>query len=190
MVKRAKQSPRPIHALSLVIAAVALTVIVLFLLPWLTADDSLSGLDIASRNIAITEQFPEGTIFIIPLVIGSLLLQYYRRVRDTVRPRRRFTTALMLLIGLVATVLWIRNYTLNATDYINELAQSPATNTLPIDPAFEVEQAERVATEPVSTGDILRDHFTVETWLHLALAAALLILPFLDTRPEAEPPQI
>lgn len=189
MAKRPQRSPRPIHTLSLIISAVALTVVVLFLLPWLRADEDLSGLDIASRNIAITEQFPEGVVFIIPLVVGSILFQYYRRVRDTVRPRRRLTTVLMLVIGLVATILWIRNYTLNATDYYNELAQSPITDELPIDPAFEVEQAQQPDSELLSTGDVLRDDFTVELWLHLALAASLLFLPFLDNRPEAAPPQ-
>ncbi|MCB9437741.1 MAG: hypothetical protein H6673_12265 [Anaerolineales bacterium] len=189
MAKRLQRSSKPIHALSLIISAVALTVVVLFLFPWLQATEDLSGIDIASRNIAITEQFPEGVVFIIPLVAGSILVQYYRRVRNTVRPRRRLTTALMLSIGLVATILWVRNYTLNAVDIYNTLLQNPITDELPIDPAFEVEQVERPAPELLSMGDVLRDDFTVELWLHLALAASLLFLPFLDSRPEADPPQ-
>lgn len=191
MAKRSKQSPRSIHALSLLISAVALTTAVLFLFPWLKTSGNLSGFDIASRNITVTEGFPEGVVFIVPLVVASLLVQYYRRVRDTVRPRRRLTTALSLAIGVVATVLWIRNYTLNATDFYNEQARNlliPAD--VPIDPAFEVAVAERATPELLSTGDVLRQDFTVEFWLHLALATSLLILPFLDTRPEAAPPKI
>lgn len=184
---RQKPEPKkPLDLLSLIIAAVALTVLALFFFPWLDTDEYLSGLDVASRNLQVTENFPSGIVFILPLVVGSILFQYYRRVRDDVRPRRRFATISMLVVGLIATGLWIRAYTLNATDMLNALATG--IPELPEDPAFPTDSVE-VEPEPYTTGDILREQFTIELWLHLALAASLLVLPYLDPRPPADPPE-
>ncbi len=188
---RRKPEPKPpLDLLSLMIAAVALTVLVLFFFPWLQSEEEpLSGLDVASRNLEVTKDFPSGIVFILPLVVVSMLFQYYRRVRDTVRPRRRFATISMLVVGLIATLLWVRNYTLNATDRLNEQAAAAQFGDLPDDPRFETDT---VSSEPetYSTGDVLRDQFTFELWLHLALSMSLLVLPYLDTREPDEPPEI
>lgn len=182
-----------LHGLSLTISALALTVIVLFLFPWLQGDEALSGLDVASRNLQITENFPSGVVFIVPLVVASILYQYYRRVLEPQRPRRRGLTAVMLIIGLVATGLWIRLYTINATEFLNQAEEAAALANTSL-PTGNVDTPPSIAppqTIPVhTTGEVLRERFTFELWLHLALAAALVFLPFLDTRPPVDPPVI
>ncbi|NDJ86835.1 MAG: hypothetical protein GYB66_13205 [Chloroflexi bacterium] len=185
------QEERPrVDMVSLMIAAVALAVFVLFFFPWLTGDENLSGLDVASRNLAITEDFPSGVVFILPLVAGSILFQYYRRVRDAVRPRRRLATLLTLIVGLIATGLWVRTYTIKATDFLNDQPPPPTSLDDVLDPGFSAEDRPLPPQqEPYTTGDVLREQFTTELWLHLALGASLLILPFLDTRPPADPPE-
>lgn len=174
-----------LNSLSLIIAATALAVIVLFIFPWLNAEEPLSGLDIASRNLQITENFPSGIVFILPLVVGSMLFQYYRRIWDTVRPRRREVTALMLLVGLIATGLWIRIYTIKATEFLNSETYVEVED---LPPAATPEEA--LPTKVYTTGEVLREQFTPELWLHVALSAALLVLPFIDPRPSAETPEI
>ncbi len=193
--KTRKPEPKPqVDILSLMIAAVALTVLVLFLFPWLQGDEALSGLDVGSRNLVLTEDFPAGIVFILPLVTGSVLIQYYRRVRDTMRPRRRSVTAAMLIIGLVCTILWVRIYTLNATESLNTdlVTQSESPDDLSVDPDATSSAPPVAVTqqEPYTTGEVLQDRFTFELWLHLALGMALVVLPFLDPRPEVDPPNI
>jgi hypothetical protein len=162
------------------IAAVALTVVVLFFFPWLEGTNNLTGLDIATQNLILTEQYPSGVLFILPLVAGSILYQYYRRIRQAVRPRRRLTTSMMLIIGLSATILWLRTYAVNARDQLND-------NLL----LFSVTNAEEeIRTEPYTIGEVLSEQVRFELWLHLAMGTALLVLPFVDPRPPADPPEI
>lgn len=196
-----RQEAAQLNILGLIISAVALAVLVLFFVPWIKGvdgGDSLSGLDVASRTIAITEDFPGGIVFILPLVVGSVLFQYYRRIKQSVRPRRRLSTFFMLIIGLITTVLWVRHYTINATEWLNEQS---TVNAIPSesdifpenrgDTPLDDDSVETASSrEAVTTGDVLREQFEIELWLHLALSASLLILPFLDDRPEAEAPQI
>lgn len=199
--KQTQLEPTAINTLGLIISAVAVAVLVLFFVPWVKGVDGgqhLSGLDVASRTIAITDNFPGGVVFILPLVTGSVLFQYYRRLKQPVRPRRRLSTLAMLVVGLIATGLWIRVYAVNATEQLNEQAAAETLlpevfteNQVGDDADTDDTDAEIISTrEPVTTGDILRDQFELEIWLHLFLAASLLVLPFLDDRPEAEPPQI
>jgi hypothetical protein len=194
-----QQEQTKFNTLGLIISAVALATLVLFVVPWVQGVDggqNLSGLDVASRTVTVTDNFPGGIVFILPLVVASVLFQYYRRLKQPVRPRRRLSTLAMLIIGLIATGLWVRTYTINATELLN--GQEPTETVLPEiftenqsnDTPEETEAETTANIEPVTTGDILQDQFQLELWLHLALSASLLILPFLDDRPEAEPPQI
>ena len=74
----------------------------------------------------------------------------------------------MLLLGMVVVLLWARTYTLNVTDALNE--------------SLFVISGEHA---PYTNGDIIRDFFTSEIWLCLALSVILLILPYFDKRPVA-----
>jgi hypothetical protein len=194
-----QQEPTKINTLGLIISAVALSILVLFFVPWVQGaegGENLSGLDVASRTVAITDDFPGGVVFILPLVVGSILFQYYRRLKQSVRPRRRLSTLAMLIIGLIATGLWIRSYTINATELLNEqetietVAPEIFTENQGNEPTEDTDTQTTTLREPVTTGDVLQEQFELELWLHLALSASLLILPFLDDRPEAESPQI
>ncbi len=184
---RDKQS-RP-DPLSIMIVAVASTTVLLFFMPWLTVEAAMSGIDIASiaaERWPHMGTFPNGVVFILPLVVLSVAYQYFRRWRDDKRPRRRATTTAMLVIGIVATIIWLRANTINTTDYLNLRDPSilqPTNPNLP-DIAFNADGTRRQYT----TGDILREQFTIELWLHLMLAISLLILPWLDPRPEDDPP--
>ena len=198
--KQSHPEPTKINTLGLIISAVAVAVLVLFFVPWVKGVDggqNLSGLDIASRTVSITEDFPGGVVFILPLVVTSVLFQYYRRLKQPVRPRRRRSTAAALIVGLIATGLWVRIYTINATEFLNEQQTIEATQP-EIFAANEGDtssedtdtEAQTPTIDPATTGTVLREQFELELWLHLFLAGALLILPFLDDRPEVEAPPI
>lgn len=181
----------PLDILSIMIVAVAAATVILFVVPWLTVESDLSGIDIASLA---PDRWPHmdgvssGMLVILPLVTLSILYQYARRWRDEYRPRRRSTTVAMQLIGILVTAYWIRTYTVNTTDYLNlrdpEILQ-PGSPYLP-----EVEFTDDGTRREYSTGDILQEQFTVFMWLHLMLGISLLILPWLDQRPEDDPPEI
>ncbi|PJF43675.1 MAG: hypothetical protein CUN55_07855 [Phototrophicales bacterium] len=170
------------------IVSVASTTVLLFFFPWLNVESNLSGFDIASIT---TERwphmrtFPNGIVFILPLVVISIAYQYFRRWRDDKRPRRRATTTAMLAIGLAATAIWIRAYTLNTTDYLNLRSPTIVQPTNPNLPDVEIIDGKR---RQYTTSDILSEQFTVAMWLHVMLGASLLFLPWLDQRPPDEPP--
>ncbi|MCQ3932113.1 MAG: hypothetical protein DPW16_16805 [Chloroflexi bacterium] len=171
---RPENKPR-LHFLSLAIAAIGLAVVGLFVLGvWLETPgennetDSFTGFDLAARNVNFTEDFPSGIMFILPIVVGAMTFQFYRRIATPERPGSRVNNALMLLLGIVVVLLWMRTYTLNVTDALNE--------------SLFVTSGEHA---PYTNGDIIRDFFTSEIWLCLALSVILLILPFFDKRPAA-----
>ncbi|MBI5929133.1 MAG: hypothetical protein HY862_07490 [Chloroflexi bacterium] len=173
-MQRSKNNPR-LHFLSLAIAAIGLAVVGLFIFgTWLETPsddntmDRFTGYALASKNVNFTENFPSGAMFILPVVVGAMSFQHYRRIATPERPGSRVNNALMLTLGLIVVLLWMRTYTLNVTDALNE---SPLVTS--------GEQSAYTHT------DIIRDFFTVELWLCLALSVILLILPFLDKRPAA-----
>ncbi len=174
MLRRPENKPR-LHFLSLAIAAIGLAVVGLFVFGvWLETPgennetDSFTGFDIAARNVNFTEDFPSGIMFILPIVAGAMTFQFYRRIATPERPGSRVNNSLMLILGIVVVLLWMRTYTLNVTDALNE---SPF-----------VTSGEHA---PYTNGDIIRDFFTSEIWLCLALSVILLILPYFDKRPAA-----
>lgn len=129
---------------------------------------SFSGYEIAAQNVNFTEDFPSGAMFILPVVAAAIAFQYYRRVGTPERPGSRLNNASMLLLGIVVVLWWMRTYTVNVTDALNES---------PLVTSGEYER--------FTNGDILRDFFTSELWLCLGLSVLLLILPFFDKRPAA-----
>ena len=191
---RRSEKPR-LDPLSMMICSVGVMLLFVFLFfPWLNVEQNLSGFDIASSSAITLPQMedsaiPNGIVFILPLVIGSILYQYFRRMWDVHRPHRRATTVGMLFIGIIAMILWVRAYTIQTTDYLNlrdpELYFEQIDRDNPAVPTIEID--EDGSLRKYSTGDILSEQFTFEMWLYLALSTSLLILPWLDQRPEAEP---
>lgn len=185
---RDDQQSRP-DLLSIMIVVVASIAVLLFLLPWLTVETAMSGFDIASiapDRWPHMGTFPNGIVFILPLILTSISYQYFRRWRDTRRPRRRATTTAMLVVGLGGTLIWMYAYTINTTDYLNlrdPTIMQPGNPNLP-----DVEFLEDGTRRQYSTSDILQEQFTVVLWLHLMLSMSLLILPWLDQRLPDDPP--
>ena len=168
----------PFSYLSLAIAAIALTVIVLFFFPWIDDPDSngqrvLSGINVAVQSTLLTEQdFPSGILFIMPLVAAGYLWEYYRKVRSPYRPRRRLSYAGMTIIGIGAVLIWGQNFAQAASDCLQNGECAPLT----------AEQATYTAE------DVIRNLFALNIWLYLGLSLLLLGLPFWDQRPEEPKP--
>lgn len=174
-MRRTKAKPR-LHFLSLAISAIALAVVGLFLFgTWLEIPNDageivhFSGYDIATLNLQVTENFPAGAMFILPIVAGAILFQHYRRVATPERPSRRGTNAAMLALGILVVGLWVRTYILNMTTALNQN-----------DP-FVLDGTQ----SPYTNGEVIREFFTVQIWLCLGLSVVLLIFPFFDKRPVA-----
>lgn len=174
--KATTKEKHPFHYLSFVISAVAVTVIFLFMMPWLVVPTSdgeraLAGIDVAVQSTLLTdEEFTSGLLFILPLVALGFLWEHYRKLRSGYRPRRRLSYAGLTAIGLIVFVLWIRLYALAASDCL--------------------QSGECVALKPeqasFSAEDVVRNLFTTNIWIYAGLSLLLLVLPFWDTRP-AEP---
>lgn len=190
------EKPR-LDPLSLIICAVVIMLLLVFaFIPWLNVEQNMSGFDIAASTTITFPQmeeavFPNGVVFILPLVLGSILVQYFRRMWDQYRPRRRLTTVSMLLVGIVTTALWVRSYTVQTTDYLNlndpalYFEQVNQNNALPV---IEVDEDGKL--RKYSRSEVLNEQFRFEMWLYLALSTSLLILPWLDQRPESPAPEI
>jgi hypothetical protein len=178
MTATTTNNPRKrIHVLSLVISAVALTIIALFLMPWVNdkntgnKDRILAGIDVSAGSTFLTEdKFPSGLLFISPLVAVGFIYEYYRKVRSPLRPRRRLNYAFMTLIGIGAFLIWAWLFADAASDCFRA-GQSQCQALIP-------EQAN------YSAQDVIVNFYTFYLWLYLGLNLLLVALPFWDSRPE------
>jgi len=165
---------KSLNYLSLSIAAIALTVIVIFFFPWIDDPDSngeriLTGIDVAVQSTLLTEDdFPSGILFIMPLVAVGFLWEYYRKIRSQYRPRRRLSYAGMTIIGIICVLIWGQNFAQAASDCFQNGECAPLTP----------EQATYTAE------DVIRKFYDINLWIYLGLSLLLLVLPFWDQRPE------
>lgn len=168
------KTSRNLNYLSLAIAAIALTIIFLFFLPWINdpASDGervLAGIDVAVQSTLLTEDdIPSGILFIIPLVAGAILYQNLRRLSSPYRPSRRITNAGMLVIGIAALLVWAWNFANAASDCFQSGDCIALTE-------------EQVTYTPE---DVIRNLYDTNLWIYLGLSLLSLLLPFWDTRPE------
>jgi hypothetical protein len=156
---------------------VALTTIILFLFAWIEEENdegelqSVAGITIAMQNVAPTEDFPSPLLLTVPLVAGSMIYQYGKRVRHDARPRRRLESATMILTGIFVMVLWLRVYTNNVV-----------TNTPEADVFSGI--------QPISytREEVLQELITPYYWLTLVGLFLLMVLPWFDWRRLDDPP--
>ncbi len=178
MNKRANQETqdKSLNYLSLLISAVALTVIFIFLLPWVDVPDTgsnvevLTGIDIATQSTTLTEDdlIPSSVLFITPLVAAGFLWEYYRKLKSPYRPRRRWQYAGMIVMGIGFTCYWYYAYATHASDCLQDGVCLAATQ----------EQSE------YTTQQVIENLYTVNTWIYLVLSLLLIVFPFWDHRPQ------
>lgn len=168
-----------INFLSLTNAAVAITVIFLFFMPWVNdpASDGervLTGVDVAVQSTFLTDELiPSGILWIIPLVAFGLFYQNLRRVSSPYRPGQRLTFAGSMIIGVVAFFIWAVVFADEASACLRE-----GVECAPLTP----EQS------TFTRQDIIEEFYTTNMQIYIALALILVVLPFWDRRPEAAKP--
>lgn len=169
-----------INFLSLTNAAIAITILFLFLLPWVDnfptdgGERAFSGWMIAQNEILLRESLiPSGILFIIPLVTVGLLYQNLRRVSSKYRPRQRITFAGSMIIGLIAFVVWAIAFADEASTCLHEQIYCTPVNQI---------------QSTFTRQDIITEFYTLNMQIYAALSLLLLVLPFWDRRPEAPKP--
>lgn len=168
---------KSIHYLSLIISAVALTVVVLFLLPWVDIPDTesnidlLTGVDVATQSTELTDDdiIPSSVLFVTPLIAVGFLWEYYRKVTSPERPRRRWQYAGMMIIGIGFTCYWYITYATQASECLQSGQCISATQ----------------AQSEYTTQEVIENLYTMNTWIYLSLSLLLVVLPFWDNRPQA-----
>jgi hypothetical protein len=165
-----------INFLSLAIAAIAITVISLFFMPWVEDPASegervLTGVDVAVQSTFLTDELiPSGILWIIPLVAFGLLYQNLRRISSLYRPRQRLTFAGSMIIGIAAFAIWAIVFAGEAAACLRE-----GVECAPLTP----EQS------TFTRQDIIEEFYTTNMQIYIALTLMLVVLPFWDRRPEA-----
>jgi uncharacterized membrane protein len=192
------ETPRRLDPISLMISTVSITVLTLFLFfPWLNVEAQMTGLDIVSADVTSSgvsrlphmedALIPNGIVIVLPLVQASILFQYIRRMFSTERPRRRPTTVGAVLVGVLVTLGWMWSYTVETTDLFN-LSDREDQQILLENVDNESLPRPQEGFSGYTSGEVVNEQFTVEFWLYVMLNCALLVLPWLDQRLEAPPP--
>lgn len=167
---------KSLNYLSLVISAIALTVVFIFLMPWVDVPDTgsnvelLTGIDIATQSTTLTDDdiIPSSVLFITPLVAVGFLWEYYRKLKSPYRPRRRWQFAGMMLMGIGFTCYWYYAYATQAADCLQSGECLAVT----------AEQSE------YTPRDVVENLYTLNTWIYLMLSLLLVVFPFWDQRPQ------
>jgi len=185
-----------LHRLSLIIVVLSIMLLIAFILPWIDREDEegqrVGGITIATDNVRPTEEFLNSSLFIIPAVAISLMVQYGRTINTEIRPRRRSGTAIGVIAAIIVLAGWTRLYVINVAG--EEAREEERTITTPEDfddPELlgEILENSEGDTTPYTREDVLTDIITVNVYAMFLLLVLLLVLPFLDRRPEREPPQ-
>lgn len=172
-----KHNPaKSIHYLSLIISAIALTIVFIFLLPWVDVPDTgsnvdlLTGIDIATQSTALTDDniIPSGVLFITPLVSVGFLWEYYRKLKSPHRPRRRWQYAGMMMMGIGFTCYWYFVYATQASECLQSGECRAITQ----------------AQSEYTSRDVVEKLYTMNTWIYLILSLLLVAVPFWDQRPQ------
>lgn len=155
----------------------AVVVFLLYFFAWIEEEtDSgekrfVGGIAITTQNVEPTRNFPTPLLFVIPYVTGSIIYQYGIRLRQSVRPRRRLESAMMVSTALIILSFWLRLYVVNAAERGQD--QDPFTPTPLVTYTRE---------------EILQDVITPYFWVMVVGLVLLILVPFLDRRPVAPPP--